>query len=436
MRINYFILFFILISAYLVNAQNDFILNRGSYSPFETVQVNAKFNVSLARSLSVSDFKLLDENNSSIPLSLSLHKINTNEYYLYFDVPDVVSGNYKFGVFNVFYNENGLKKNSFFTNIIIYNRTDNIVSVKPAYVSSTVNGYDETPFTLIIKNSGDNDVTVNIAAADGFFNVKPSAFKLGKKGSKNIDVNTALFNKEGNSFSGNINVRYHFLEYARYYLLEYNIPFNVKRISESTVPVITDSNKNITNYTAEIIKDSFIIGDLYGNAISENEISIEIGNGESFTGDFSIVNKNNFDLNNLTLTVSERLKDFVVANPEFIEEIPAKGVYPISLEINKDNNLDKNYDGEIIVKSSASEFSIPLFIYLMKSAEVNTTKTSINKTAAEEPVEIKNNGKLLVWAVLFAVIVVILALIIYMYKKSKIQQSKFDDFVDRVKGRK
>jgi len=355
---------------------------------------------------------------------------------LYFDVPDVVSGNYKFGVFNVFYNENGLKKNSFFTNIIIYNRTDNIVSVKPAYVSSTVNGYDETPFTLIIKNSGDNDVTVNIAAADGFFNVKPSAFKLGKKGSKNIDVNTALFNKEGNSFSGNINVRYHFLEYARYYLLEYNIPFNVKRISESTVPVITDSNKNITNYTAEIIKDSFIIGDLYGNAISENEISIEIGNGESFTGDFSIVNKNNFDLNNLTLTVSERLKDFVVANPEFIEEIPAKGVYPISLEINKDNNLDKNYDGEIIVKSSASEFSIPLFIYLMKSAEVNTTKTSINKTAAEEPVEIKNNGKLLVWAVLFAVIVVILALIIYMYKKSKIQQSKFDDFVDRVKGRK
>ena len=430
-KIIYLMIFSFLIVLSFVKADTaDFLMPRTTYVPHETVQADVKFNVDLARSLSIADWKLISPNGATIPLALSMYKSNNLEYYLYFDVPDIVPGDYKFGIFNFYYNDQGLKKADFYTTLKIYNRTDNIISIKPGYVFSTVNDYDEAPFTLVVKNQGDGDVTVNIVEEGDFFEVNQTSFKVGKLGSKNVNIHTKLFNRKETEFSGKIIVKY--------YYNDYEIPFNIKRIFSNKETVKT----NLTNITAEVPviieehKESLLLGDLYGNPLISNELIIDINNNETVSGDFVVLNNGDSNSFNVSISVDENLQRFLQIQPAFIFELNPGDLYPILIKANFRKDINANYSGNINFKS-AGGFSFKVPVKLAYNKPQAKTLDILNDESIKDYIpSTKQTNYTYIWVILGIVIILALVIIIYTYKKTKIKEDKFDKFVEKAKSRR
>lgn len=425
MKLIYLILFILITS--LVNAENaDFQFNKQDYSSFETVQVRANFSVDLSKDISLTNVKLYNSENKIIPLGISLNKINNKEYFIYFDLPSLEPGSYNFGFYDVFYNENNqLKKNNFTKTFNLIDNTENILSIRPAFVSGNVKGFEEYPFTLILRNKGINDLNINFETEGEFFYTEQNNFVLNPGVSKNVNVKTNLFNKDGTNFNGKLIVNYN--------SLFYEIPFNVKRtlILDNKTPTIEEP---IKFDDMEIINESFEIADLYGNELN-SDIEITVQEDETSIGDFSIVNYAN-PVYNITLTLGG-LQKFATINPVFIEEIPSNGIYPFTLIINQEKNLDNNYTGEILIKSgNGFESSLPLKLILRYKEIKPIVKKNETLPPIITPPQNPENKNTIVLIVLVVVVLIIILLIIYLYKKNKYKEQKFNEFVETVKNRR
>ena len=105
-----FLLVFFLSCIYvnIVHAE-DIIINvpRSNYRVYETFQAEIFFNIDPLQ-VSVSNFELRDMNNIKIATPLFLEKINNNYYFVYFDLPDLEKGEYKFWIKNINYIDNNI----------------------------------------------------------------------------------------------------------------------------------------------------------------------------------------------------------------------------------------------------------------------------------------------------------------------------------------
>ncbi|MFH1210205.1 MAG: hypothetical protein V1663_05460 [archaeon] len=133
----FFLLVFFLSCTYFstVNAE-EIVINvpRSDYRVYETFQAEIFFNINPVQ-VSVSNFELRDMNNIKIATPLFLEKISDNYYFVYFDLPNLEKGQYKFWVKNINYVQNGILKETGNSKII---NVDNINSGF-AYISSQQN---------------------------------------------------------------------------------------------------------------------------------------------------------------------------------------------------------------------------------------------------------------------------------------------------------
>ena len=117
----------------------------------------------------------------------------------------------------------------------------------------------------------------------------------------------------------------------------------------------------------------------------------------------------------------------------FIEEIPSNGIYPFTLIINQEKNLDNNYTGEILIKSgNGFESSLPLKLILRYKEIKPIVKKNETLPPIITPPQNPENKNTIVLIVLVVVVLIIILLIIYLYKKNKYKEQKFNEFVSRA----
>jgi len=115
------IILFFLIMCIGVSAEDINInIPRGDYSVGETFQAEIFFNIDVLNEVTVSNFELRNFNNAKIAIPLFLEKLGNNYYFVYFNLPDVEKGEYKFKVKDISYVDQGvLKETSGYENINI-----------------------------------------------------------------------------------------------------------------------------------------------------------------------------------------------------------------------------------------------------------------------------------------------------------------------------
>ena len=141
----------------------------------------------------------------------------------------------------------------------------------------------------------------------------------------------------------------------------------------------------------------------------------------------------NFSLNNITLEVTENLKDIIEISPVSLDNLGSEVIYPINIVVNKNKNLDKDYSGNLSINiNSKFVYSIPFSIYLKKEVQPikinNTINNEVNITRITATPKDKNNFG--IWILLSIVVLILLILIIYFYTKTKNKpKNEFDDFI-------
>jgi len=417
---------FLIIFSHSVFANSEIKVERQDYSSFETLQAGIKFQYPLSKNLDISNIKLMN-NNFNIQVSKRLIKLNSQEYYIYFDLPQINPGIYDFGVYDYFYNENETtKKGSNSIKINIINNTENLISINPGFVLAKTNDYDEVPFTLLIKNNGNNNVDININTEGNFLSIQQNKFLLTKKSSKNININTVLYNKEASNFSGKVIVNYNSNSYL--------IPVFINRLStkikpEPNLTVIANNTKSDNNVE---IKDYLVIADLYGNPLDKN-YTINPKN-EKF--ELSLVNNGDLILSDVSLELTGNIKDVIKLSKVSFDYFPAYGIIPLDGEL---EDINGNYSGYLSVKSKESkEFVLPIFLY--SDAEIvvkEDNKTIIINQSSNNLVIVKEEkNPFILWIVILIILLIIVLLIFYLRRKSKPKQDEFERFMDSVKSRR
>ncbi len=437
-RVSLLILSLILIP--IVFANNvDIKLYRNNYNSLETFQADINTNVQLSKDLSFSNIKLLDVNGNNIGVSKRLIKINKSEYKVYFNLPQLNDDKYTFSVSRFFYNLNGVtKEDSSNVNFDIINNKQDVLSINPGYVFGNVVDYDESPFTLVLKNSGDNSLDVNIKTEGNFLSLSQSTFSLASLSSKTINVNTLLYNKKGDSFTDKIIIQYNTLSYEipaiiKRTLTKSMVEQNLTKVTNQTN--ITKLNNTVENITPVIVKEDVLeIGDPYGNVIK----NISLYGYKGKTTEFSFVSNADLTLHGINLTVNGDIKNIISFEPSYLSSLPSYGIYPTNLII---KDITKNYTGTITVKSKeVKEFSLPVYITFEKLQENNVdlihNKTINNQSVIIRTVTVESNSTTLLWILLGSIIFIILLLIYYLHKKNKPREEEFGRFIDAAKNRR
>ncbi len=425
------LIFFILIinSSFVHSELIDINPYKINYNIGETFQAEIIINTNLGKDIQTSNIKLLKDGNI-ISLPSNLIKISDKKYFISYDIPQLNTGEYKFGIFGVYYYEDEILKNGEFSKTIsISQEKKNILSIKPAYYKRTVKDYDESPFSLIINNNGENSVNVIIESTNDFINVDSKKFTLNPGAKKTVNINTILYNKEGNKFEGNINIKYAELNYKINILIDRII--TQKQIVQNTT-VINNTN---TNVVVEQQKVHLSIGDSFGGFL--NNISLKSKKDTVFNADLAIINNGNNTINNIELKVNGNVKDITKISINNLSTLNAYGIYPIIITINKDKNLDKDYSGSIILSVDSKEvYSIPLNIYFEKEVVRvinNTFNQQVNTTIPIIKLE-ETKSNLFVWILLIVIVFMLLLLIFYLYFKGKTKkEDEFGEFVQRRK---
>ncbi|MBS3167817.1 hypothetical protein J4216_01700 [Candidatus Woesearchaeota archaeon] len=431
---------FLLIISF-VNA-SDFEINlyKNDYGSFETVQFEVFTNLSLNRDLSVSDIVLLDMNNNSLNIIKNKVKINNTFYAFYFDLPQVVSGEYMIGFKNINYIEKGiLKRQDFFSNLKIVNKSS--VSIRPGYFYQAVNSGDEVPFVLVFSNKMNNSVSISLVAEGGFFSLDESNFNLAPDKSKNVQVRTSLFNKRASRFNGRILVDYGSGNYIIPFIIDTNYVEKSENNNDTNVKPDDLAKKNI-DLTG--INDAIYL--TRGSGIKLINISLPNTNiGDYYPpGQIVVVNNASVDLHNLSYYTEGFDDDLFEIEPSKISFLSANNSISFSFGFKDSSNLKPgNYYGTLKVRSAENAFvSIPVSLNVLnKSINVqvdNEINNSVNNSFVEfNKTTIKNGDEGGYGFILLFIFLIIFLLIIFIvYRKMKPKKDKFEGFVESVQKRK
>ena len=436
------LLFSLVIS--IVNAGDiDFDLYKTNYKAFETVQIGVLINnISLSRDLEVANLVLLSQDNSSISLAKNKVKVNNSFYVFYFDLPNLDASQYGVGLFNVNYIKDGTAKiGDFFTSLNFVDGNLSIISIRPAYVYTIVAAGQEASFTLVVSNRGTDTLNVDLTKDGDFFNFDTSRFILAPGATRNINVITSLFSKNGAIFNGVVNVNY-----GGGYL----IPFKVIRTGFAEPTITNTTQQNNTRNLSSTIDLSNIEGALHLTNLANRpltDISADISVGEYYpSGQVVVRNSAGVDLHNLNFYISGATKGMFDLQPDNSNVLVSNDSLVFIITINNSYGFVSGfYDGYLNVNSSeGASASVPMYINITTRPSrnytniFNTTSTA-NVTGNLSPVQYgeqpESKGNYALWV--FLIVIVVLFIVVYLiYKKTKPKQKAFESFVDKVKGRR
>ena len=424
MKIYYFLILLLIIP--IVNADIEYKVYKDNYSPLETLQGEILItNVTLNRDLTTNNIKLYDNNENNILLSKNFLKIN-NTYFFYFDLPQT-SGEYNLVLNDFYYTKDGIiTKGEIKKQIIIVN-SSNSVSIKPGFYYNKLKSYEETKFTITIKNNGNN--TENFEIIDNeYIRVNFKKFNIGSKQVKIIEANTNLFNKKESNINKELEIKYT--------TGNYKIPIIIERtginIIENNTTIINDTKISVISYD-----NALILNDEFGAELPL--IKLRSNTNVTSYANLSLKNKLNIKITDINVKLTNNLGDVVQVYPIIIDEINSKDERSILITVNKNKNLEKNYTGNIEFKSKeGATLSIPFTIILNNpkttTIQDNTPQSNTlkNNTLVIQPKKDKNTY---FWIYVIVFFLLIILLIFYVYKKGKPKEKEFNEFINRVKNR-
>ncbi len=417
------LIFIVLIN--LMNVRADIVdvnFGKENYASQETLQAEINFNINLLKQITVLNFELLDNEGNKIPVGYFLTKLDNREYYVYFNLPNINSGDYTLKIKDVTYidENNILKKESKESKFSIINK-DFIIQVDPA-ILKVDNPNDFPEFTIKIKNLA-NLTNITIGTEDEFIQLFNTFSIINKNEVKTFKIiidsnNLDNFNK------GNINVVYNNETYIiPVYLIRDLQDLPERNIPQDAIGFIEENN--IINKT--LFLDESIEGSLrFKNFFNETILNLK------------------FELtNNLNEVIELELIDVSINENETKEQY---------LIINKNINATaKFYSGDLILKNQDIRILFPIYLNFKEREQIKeevedniTVEEKENKTtnlfeeteAEEEEKDISENKKTLI-IVLMVILITLIALGLGAYfKRKKVIKQSFSEFAESFEKKK
>jgi hypothetical protein len=341
MRLFYIFLIFIL-NIYIVNAEINIF--KETYSPKETFQAEISFQ-NLVEEIKSSNVVILNSDNQPTNIGVLFAKVANEKYFVYFDVPEIEEGDYLLAVKNVKYLEDEiLKKADFNKKFAVKKEANNLISIKPSFI--IFNKEDKNFFKTEIKNNGENILNIKISEESN---------------------STNLFNNNLTIAKGSEDSFY-------LSLIEDSIKerdkLNIKLVYEEKIFFIPVYLKK------EQIKGKLLIYKNLENKDYLDKYYVEMPFGNYAEASLFLENNQDKNLSNLTLSLSENLKDLIKLGFYNIDLLENKKNLQLNLFINSDRKFEKNvYSGDLIIKSNEIETIFPISINIVESQIYNVTET-------------------------------------------------------------
>lgn len=406
MRIKKLLLFLILCSVLVDSVLAvELSLLKPNYLEGEVVQAKVVLDVKLLKGMD-SAFGLYKNGDK---VFVPLKSVNFNEHYIiYFPLDSIREGSYTFGMKDVEYFKDGvLSKGSFLVELSVVKGEDGL-RVFPGAVELKVRDYERPKLRFNVKNLGGKSVNFNASMK---FLEGGGELSLIGLGSKDI-----IFNLNPSNF------------WERYTIDElvvgdYHVPVIVERLDYKEAKIAEE--------IVEVEKEEIIEEEIKFGAFSEEELNIELNEGQSEEGPIIFKNNGKKELNLKDVSISEPLKDFVSVG-EFEDSVLLPGeVGSLILYINKDKNLGEDVSGSLRINTregASVEYKISL--KLIKSEPLEVVEEG-NETRGK--IETKEEKKSYFAIILFVVLFVILILgLLYFYLASR-KKVTMEEIISRKK---
>lgn len=405
------------------------------YNNLETLQGELIIDsIQLSKDIALSNLEFTDSNLNNLPISKNLIKVNSSYYAFYFDIPSTSNGSYKIIFSDVFYVKDGISRKTNFEKEIQVNAWNAALSIKPGYYFTKLKPYEEAKFSLLIKNNLGQTQNVEINTGD-IINTNTKKFSLSPGQTKTIEVNTKIYSKQGEYFNTNLQIKHEDGNYS--------LPILILR--EAAGGTLNATNQtNITSNTSQItdnriinLENAISITDNYGSKL---DAKIRVRKELAYSANITISNNLNISLNNLTIMFTQDLPNAMTSSPKQIQELKPKEKIQITIDINKNKDMDKNYTGELVVKSKeGAEAIIPveLIAIYTEKAFINITKNETllpTNVSRKEKTNEKGN-RTAFWIVATITLLLFLFIILIIYAKGKPKQREFEKFIEESRRR-
>src|SRR3989338_1639304 len=355
------------------------------YKNFETLQGELIINnIQLSKDITLSNLKFTVNNLYNIAVSKNLIKVNSSYYLFYFNIPSLSNGSYNIIFLDIFYIKDGIAMKENFEKKIHVNSENAAMSIKPGYYFTKIKYYEEAKFSLTVKSNLGLSQNIEVISDDI---IVPSTkkFILSPGQAKTIEVNSKIYSKQGEYFNTALQIKYENGNYS--------LPILILRDRAETI-------LNTTNQT-----------NITGNASQ-------------------IINNKTTSLKNLTVTFTNGISSVMSSNPDNILELKPKEKTQVTIDINKNKNLDKNYTGELVVKSkegAEARISVELIAVYTEKAPPEATK---NETITpvkiyRKEIDNKKENRTAFWIVVAITFLLFLIIMFIIYAKGKPKQREF-----------
>src|SRR3989344_2394301 len=326
----FFALFILVLFMNLVNA--DIVLFKEKYSVGETFPAELNF-LNLIDDIKTENIKVLDSNKQVTDIGVLIQKIDNDNYFVYFDIPQIDEGDYFLIVKDVKFLENNILIKKDFS---VVKDVNDIISVKPALIIYKLD--EKSFFKVDITNKGNNLIKVNISSTDNLTKIAVNNLSISKG---NYDGFYFDINKENikDTKKTNIAINYGNNVYnLPVYILKDKISHDISFFLQTE-----KERKYLDFYYTDIPFESYAEGSLF----LENNLIKNITNLRIFlTGDLGEVLRLGY------------------YNIDFFE---SKSEKELGLFFNKDRDAKKGiYSGDIVLKNQDTEVILYITINLIE----------------------------------------------------------------------
>lgn len=405
----WYLVFFILCCSFAYAVDVEF--TQDDYAPFETVLVKINFTEDIVGSL--------------MPVNVNVDGINIagkkvvkidDIYYVYFYLPFVEKGTYKFELNDIMVHDGDLTKQNFDKSFNVVER--NSISLRPGLIYLDLGSSDKPQLGFDITNKG-NLLDFGLTVDGQFLVLDKKSFKLNPGNQKRVDVQTNFNELNETVLLGSFN--------ANYGGFVYKVPVIVKR--DIPIANIVEENETVLEPVVEVIKipENALVFDIIKN--SGNKIDLVLSEDESKAGEMyfrndytSNLENVSFELKGLNEVINYRYLGDTILKPDEVESV--------TLNINPNKNLSKDYEGSLIVTASGLKAELPISIKLRKEE----IKPIVNETNKESVIYSATEKTSKVWIV-FVVLGLFIIVFFVMYFKGRRDRKDFNHFVSQISGK-
>ncbi|MFA4887662.1 MAG: hypothetical protein WC595_05600 [Candidatus Nanoarchaeia archaeon] len=383
-------------------------LPRTTYSQGETIQLAISTNETLVSPLSVQGIKVTDERDAKIVVGVGFVKINPQNYYIYFEIPNQLkNGTYTIHVLNALYKKAD-GTNARTSNRINFNiqQHDPALSIRPAILTRTIQPLEQPGFQITLTNKGTSPIDAQFSTDSDFIRLQQSTLRLIPDQAAQLTVNTNVVNKKEPTFSGNVLIKYNGNEYS--------VPVLLKRFEapETEQPVIKKAGEEqaLVPVIEENVTGSlqFLIGFTTVNQTLKQEQTLE--------GNFPLKNQGESTLHDLTFKVSPALAPYVNLSILSLSTLDPGQVVTIELTLNPEKNLKKDVKGDLLIatkEGAAVALPIELHSEIVKEEAVEEFE---QEDIIDVPKEESSSRKWIVFGIIGLLFVIAL---VFLLKKKK-----------------